>query len=426
MDAYVFDRPFRLKILALCLSDSWMSRYGNFIIQPGYFDQEDEEAVAGAILNYRERFGRSPVDPVDLLELIDVKQDCRKLVTAIYKGRDAWDLDLASQLSLTFAKQQAAKLAILESVDDINKGDLAAPIERMRAALDVGEDILSPGMDPVRDISDWLYDIWTDKISTGWYHVDQQLQGGLDRGDEMGIILGPMNRGKTMALINIGYGAATIGSGKNVVHFSHEMSARKICKRYAARMVFRFPQVGDNLEDYAEEVVSQARKLLVGKIRVVDGRGMTHLNLEHHLQRLDAEDFHADVILDDYIDKIPPIRRWSDRRFELSELYTWFRGLAPRYNAAMWSASQSGRDSFGKEIIGMEDVAEDIGKAAIVDVIIALCQTRQEEKANQCRLYLAKVRDGDSHAMIQAKYYKAQQAIVTCGFANDKSIEQDV
>jgi hypothetical protein len=92
----------------------------------------------------------------------------------------------------------------------------------------------------------------------------------------------------------------------------------------------------------------------------------------------------------------------------------------------MWSASQAGRSSLSKEIITMADIAEDIGKANIADVIIALCQTREEETADQCRLFLAKVRDGDSKAMVRAKYYKKSQAIVTTGIVTQKDSEQDV
>ena len=44
---------------------------------------------------------------------------------------------------------------------------------------------------------------------------------------------------------------------------------------------------------------------------------------------------------------------------------------------------------------------------------------------DRCRLFGAKVRDGDSKFMVEAKYYGAQQAIVTTGYAKNKD-EQDV
>jgi hypothetical protein len=78
-----------------------------------------------------------------------------------------------------------------------------------------------------------------------------------------------------------------------------------------------------------------------------------------------------------------------------------------------------------KEIITIQDIAEDIGKAAIADVIIALCQTRDEEQMNQCRLFMAKVRDGTKKMMYDAKFYGKSQAIITTGLSKNKDEEKD-
>jgi len=87
-EAYSYDRPFRLKVIALCLDDSWMSRYGNFIIKPEYFEQADEEAITSAILTYREKYGCSPTDTDDVLVLTNGQH--KKTISIIYKGREEW------------------------------------------------------------------------------------------------------------------------------------------------------------------------------------------------------------------------------------------------------------------------------------------------------------------------------------------------
>jgi archaellum biogenesis ATPase FlaH len=250
-----YDREFRLKILALCLDNSWMAKYGTSIISQSYFDRDDEHAFISSVLKYREKYKKSPSDPYDVIALCGGKFST--FILDMYELYDEGDFSLASDLVIQFAREQAAKIAILDSVDDVNAGRIQPAIDRMKEALKIGQNLLDSGLDPIRNIRDWLYDYWEEKTRTGFMHIDNVLQGGVLPG-ELSIILAPPNRGKSMALINVGYSVASIGSGKNVLHFTHEMSKQQTAKRYAARMVFRFPKHVDNLETYAEDVVETA------------------------------------------------------------------------------------------------------------------------------------------------------------------------
>jgi replicative DNA helicase len=422
MSRYSYERKFRLKILSLLLDNYWTAKFGDTVIKPEYFEADDEEELGKAILTYRQTYGSSPVDPDDLIALVG--PEYTELVYYIYDLRESEDTRLAADVVIQFAKEQAAKVAILESVEDIRKGDLTTPILRMKAALKVGEDTLSPGIDPIKDIDFWLYDYWSDKVRTGMYHLDLVMDGGLGV-PELGLIMAPPNRGKSMALINIGFGAAMIGSGKNVIHFSHEMSDKQVAKRYAARMTFKFPHREDDLDEYAEELVLAARKLLTGNIRIIAGKKST-LEIEQRIDALIEDGFEPGLIIDDYPDLIPPPRKYEERRFELSAVCEWARGVSEKYQLPFWGATQSGRASLSKEIISMQDIAEDIGKANIADAIIALCQTYDEEQADQCRLAIAKLRDGSKKQhLIACKFYGKSQAIITTGFVERKEDSTD-
>lgn len=414
LDKYEFNREFRLKILALCLDNIWMSKYGDEIIKPEYFERDEEEAFIGAICKFRDRYRRSPHDPMDVIELCDGEHST--FILDIYELEQDWDLSLAADYAIEFAQEQAAKLAILDGVDDIAKGDIQAAIDKMKKALEVGRNIESPGIDPIADVNDWLFDYWTDKVPTGLPHVDEVLEGG-PAPTELAIWMGPQNRGKSMALVNTGYAAAGLAGGRNVVHISHEMNAAQVAKRYAARMIFRFPKRKDDLYEYAEELVDAARKLLKGKIRIISGKKST-TDVENHLERLRAEGFDFGLIIDDYPDLIQAPRSYTERRFELSAVYTWLREMAELYNCPVWGASQGNRATHSKEIITIQDIAEDIGKASIADIIISICQTYDEEQINQARLFMAKVRDGHKHALIQCKWYGEQQAIISTGYVS--------
>jgi hypothetical protein len=402
----------------------WLSRYGVTLIKPNYFEQDDEEMVATAILEYVAKYDTIPDDPDDLLVYVN-DSTAADLVYEIYNTETT---QFVSDVVIKWAREQEAKIAILDSIEDVKKGNLSSIVERIQKANQVGNDTHSPGIDVINDIDKWLPDLYRHKVRTGLTHIDRYvLDGGLSAGNkekgdssELGIILAPPNAGKSMMLINLGYGAASIGSGLNVVHFTHEMGQSQVAKRYAARMTFRFPTQDDNLDEYEDELLIAARKLMPGHVRVIPASGFTVEDIDQKLVQLKREGFKFDVIIDDYPDLIRASRRYTERRYELSGIYTDLRELGSEHGVPVWGASQSTRGSFNKEIITMADIAEDIGKAAIADVIVAVCQTKEESDNNLCRLFMAKVRDNENHQMITAKFFKKQQAVVTTGFAEAK------
>ena len=415
---YAFDRYFRLKILCLLLDAKWYASYGLSIIKSDYFDEDGEREIASALLDYIETYKHPPKEPDDVIVMLNGNH--QELVYEIYDLQyEDIDFTFTADVVIQFAREQAAKIAVLDGVDDIKTGDLSMLMKRLEEATSVGSSLLSPGIN-LKNTGDWLYALWADKVRTGWTHIDNVLEGGLAPG-ELGIILAAPNRGKSMSLVSIGYGAASIGSKKNVIHFTHEMSKEVLAKRYAARMVFRFPKRNEDLYQYDEDFTEAARKLMPGQVRIIGGaETMSVSEMKSHVSRLVTEGFNPGLIIDDYPDLLVPDIRYKERRFELSSIYLELRAIGAEFNVPIWGASQANRASLSKEVITIKDIAEDIGKAAIADVIVALCQTDEEYNMEQARLFMAKVRDGKRNFMFNAKYYDAQQAIITTGFATKK------
>lgn len=421
MDVYQHQREFRLKLLSLKLDPLFNACVGNVVL-PQYFDADDEQDVAKAIDQYKIAYRKIPREADDLVELCH-SDEAKDLVYDVYEALEHSDLTMAKDVAVQWAKEQAAKIAVLDSVDDIKRGDLAQVIVRMEEALRVGEDLHSPGIDVVRDTEHWLYEQWIDKVPTGLPHVDIHLDGGLGIG-ELGFVLAPTNRGKSTALMNLAYGAAGLMSKRNVVVFTHEMNPKVYAKRFGARLVFRFPSRGEDLSQYEEDLIETARLLMPGKVRIIGGRKMTMQEIEYDLNMLVDEGFKPGLMIDDYVDLIIPTRR-QERRHELTEISEWLRDLGneDRFAFPVWTASQVGRDAYTKEIITEAHIAEDIGKANTADVIFALCQTDEELKKERCRLYFAKIRDGKRGAMFDAKLYTDAQALITIGITKRREME---
>lgn len=406
-------RNFRLKVLSLMLQDSWMMKIGNYVIKQDYFEAQDELDICSAILDYREKYGHSPSDPDDLIVMTDTSY--QEVIYDLYEFEE--ETEFAKDAVIQWAKEQEIKQAILDSIPKIESGELSYVVDRITKAVAIGDIPLTSSALDLTNIDQWLTtELFTEKIPTGLYHVDLHLEGGLSRG-EQAWILAPSNRGKSTTLVNIAYGAASAGVGKNVVIFSHEMSPTLYAKRFAARLMFRFPKRRENLDDYKHHMKYRMEMLLRGRIKILGGRRMKQSEIEHDLDILRNEGFVPDVIIDDYPDLILPDTKSSQLRFELAEIARWFRdlGSSSMYNAVVWGAVQSTRAAFNKRVITEQDVAEDIEKIRIADVVLTLCQTKTEFEQNLCRLYAAKVRDGRRGFMIDCLYNTDSQALITIG-----------
>lgn len=420
-DVYEDDPKFRVKLLACMLQNSWFTRYGIHIIKPEYFPLDSERDVAKALVTYFQDHKKTCPDATDLLHLVGPEYS--KLVHAVFASQD---LALAEKHAVVWAKMQAAKIAVLDSVADVKAGNLEAVLERVQKASQIGENLESVGLDFKGDVDIWLSEEELyDKIQTGWLHVDKLLDGGIGRG-ELFVVMAPSNRGKSMALANIAYGAAGLGSGKNVAIFSHEMSSEKYAKRLSARMVHRFP-TRFGLDDYKQEFMDKAKRLMPGNIRIIGGGKQTLAQIETQIRNMCAEGFIPDLVIDDYPDLIISDRRNMERRNQLTDVYERLRqfgipGELTKEGFAVACATQSTRGSYNKEIITLEDVAEDIGKVHTADIVVALCQTSEEAQDEVCRLFGAKVRDAEAGFMVNAKYLRKSQAIITTSITKKKPV----
>lgn len=66
-------------------------------------------------------------------------------------------------------------------------------------------------------------------ITTGWPKVDSIMKKGLGSG-ELGVVIAPTGAGKSMALAHLG--AHAVKAGKNVVHYTLELSEAVTGQRY--------------------------------------------------------------------------------------------------------------------------------------------------------------------------------------------------
>lgn len=293
---------------------------------------------------------------------------------------------------------QSLRTAMDESITLMPKGEWTRIRALLGKALDSGLRDVDVGLHYFRDAAirlmgakeEGLRRVWP----TGIPDLDDALfRGGLGAG-EMGVVLAPTNRGKSICLLSFAR-RALVGGGK-VVFYSLEMPDKAVALRAdAAWTGFTMAE----LEEHAEDVVEKLAKLydLFGDAFIIKQwppHAATAQMVRAHLDQLATTGFRPDLIVIDYGDLMRPQGRYSERRHELAVLFEEIRGLTVEYDCPVWTATQSNRSALKKEVVGLEDLSESFDKAMVADVVLALCQTQEEEAMNppRMRLFLAKNR----------------------------------
>ncbi len=426
---YEFSETFQLKILAIMAREPATFVSYQEVFKPQYFKKDVHIETARMIIDHYEReMQRAKLKgtPIEAPTLEVFFEEIRKLTKKNkkkYELRDQYhdaivdmleedltDREYVKENIVQFGREQAMKLAILESADDLEKGteDYSKIEERVSEAIRVGEDMSDLGTDYFDDEEidkrAENYEAGVDgvrRIPTGMTGMDQIMKGGLGDG-ELGVVIAPPNRGKSFMLTNIGAGAVL--EGFNVAHYTLEMPEKQVAKRYDNRMTKKdFAFLKENSSKFAQSIKA-IKKHMNGKLIIKKyASNMCNINtIRSHLTRLKMEKgFVPDLIVIDYGDLVQPRRNYSDKRFELESVYLDLRDLGDEYQCPVWTASQANRGALDKKVITIGDLAEAFNKANIADFMVALCQTVEEKEDGEMRFHVAKQRDGEANITLE-------------------------
>lgn len=305
-----------------------------------------------------------------------------------------------------FSKRQLVKTAILKGLEELEK-----PNVDFTEVRDTIEKAMLVNTEGAKNYYSYFEDSLerikpeneTHKIKTICPKLDEALDGGASEG-ELIVVLAPPERGKTLVLVN--FAAAALYQGLTVGYFTLELAERKIARRFDLRISGRpinllrqdpvriknplaaLRKNGCNLviKDYSAE----APKIHDIKSFIINYQNRMRKNF--------------DMLVIDYADLITASHVHKQERFGIKEVYTDLRRLANEFKIPVITASQANRKSVGKSVLTMEDFAEDFQKAAIADVVLAICQTPEELEEDLARIYIAKNRSTGKHALFRVQF----------------------
>lgn len=403
---YEWPKSFRKQVIALTLQKGWLARFPGVVLRE-YFEVLDERELIGAILEHHQKYQIAPLVGDLHKEFPDMQDDINdffKLATR--------DLSKTSHEVIEWAKDQKMMLALVEGVKLLGQGKIKEIRPLIVEAQQVGNDVVKIGYDLTEDTEQWRSSTSIlDVVGTPWSALNSKCGGGLGPG-EIGTLVGVTGGKKTTALVNIGYWAAGLIYGMNVLHFTLEMSERKILDRYAARVML------DTFKEYRGDAMSKefkaalrkaANEKLRGRVRVKQFPANQHTveDLRDYTSMIsELKGFVPDMVIVDYPALLNSRRNYKEKRFEYQEIFSDLRAWAIALDVPMWVVAQAKTSSYGNYILFKKDVAEDIGIAHISDLMISLNQTKDEEEADKVRFYVAKTREDKAggHTRALLKY----------------------
>jgi len=421
-DKYNFDMKFQQLILALFLRESNFLLGQRSVIHSHFFENPIHQEICNHLLKYFDKYKILPTSPaLKEMMLESVKGESvihghlQELMN-LYKV-NLEDKDFVKDKCVEFAKHQALKVAILDSVDHLEKGNYGRIKKAVEDALKVGEDMLNLGRlyieehGCIQEGEDVEVGVMRNYVPTMWKQLDATLRGGLYK-KQLGVIMAPAKVGKSATLVNLG--ATAIQMGRKVFHYTLELGTEFLCERYDSRIS------GIQTEDLrgsAKEIRSKIDVIKARKgeavIKEYPTRHASVSTIRAHIENVRAsKQLSPDLIIVDYGDLLKSTIGYGDNRYrELGSVFEELRALAFEYDIPVWTATQSNRAAAEKPIIRLQDIAESYEKVMVADIIIALCQTAEEKQKEELRMFVAGNRTGHTGAVIRCKFHPKQMIL---------------
>ena len=291
--------------------------------------------------------------------------------------------------ALDFCKKQKLKEALMKSVSLINDSSFDEVAAVINGALSLGCD-MDFGHDYIKDFEERFKLRVRNPVSTGWDVVDHLTKGGLGTG-ELGMVIAPTGAGKSMVLVHLG--AAALKAGKNVVHYTLELSDKVVAGRYDS-CITKIPlnDLFSRKEDIMDLVMDIPGSLTVKEYPT---KSASIVTVRNHLEKLKSRGINPDMIIVDYADLMKPAGDpRAEKRHQLESLYEDLRALSQEYKCPVWTASQTNRTALNAEVITIESISEALNKCFVADFIVSVSRTMQDREANTGRLIVNKNRNG--------------------------------
>ncbi|MCK9430165.1 MAG: hypothetical protein M0R17_09195 [Candidatus Omnitrophica bacterium] len=399
-----YSYSFKLKLLAILLTDKQFLGEVYDILDPTIFESESDIFLITAIKEYFHKFNELPTIDVIKIKLskventserVNIVKRFKDVLNIINSDSEKSDFEFIQSEFITFCKNLHLKNAIIECADLLKENNYEEIKRVIDRAINYGtnRDI---GLDYNNDSVEDRYKIFSrNPIPTPWPIINDLMQGGSAYGEngELYVIMAASGAGKTWCLSNIGLSALKLGF--NVLHYTLEISKLDVSKRYDSILTgIDVKDLSDNLEDIEDEIKKLKGKLF---IKGYPTKTASLLTIRAHYQKLILSGFKPDIVILDYADLIKNNRSYNKnaRTDEMLEnIYEELRGMSGELKIPIWTASQVNREGSKSDIILSSDISGAYSKTMVADFIISLSRKLEDKLNGTGRVHIVKNRLG--------------------------------
>jgi len=427
-----YGKDFQEKIFQALLDDhSWASQMME-VMKYDYFELKYLQFLCDRFFSFHEKYRNFPTLPLlvsiikdDLSTGDDVilREQVIEYLSRMKANPNLTDLKYVKDKALDFCKKQALQQALEDSVRAIKSENYESVLSIMKDAVFKGNSSTT-GHDFFEDHEARFQLIDRATCPTGISHLDKKdvLNGGLGRG-EIGVVVANTGVGKSHYLVAMG--AEALRRGKNVVHYTFELTETAVGIRYDSNLC-SIPS--SNVIQNKEKILETYSESDFGRliIKQYPTGAASIVTIRNHLEKLAMKDFKPSLLVIDYADIMRSTRTYDSLRHELKLVYEELRNLAMEMNIPIWTASQANRDSAKSDVVGLENMSEAYGKAMVADVVVSLSRKPMEKSTGAGRLFVAKNRAGRDGLMFPIRIDTSMSKIEVLEDVGEMSIADAV
>ncbi len=410
--AFKFDATYQRSIVALMVQDYTFLSMVSEYLKPAFFDSVVLSWFFTTIRDYYLDYTARPTKRVirrsvkKALKRGSLKSakhlaEISKILSVLWVRVP--DKDYLTDEVQSFIKHQAIKNTMFAAIPLLQKEQFDEIAKLWQQALSVGSINMDLGTRYFHDYRERIINRRQERvvIPTGIIELDSLLAGGGLGEKELGLILAPPSRGKSMCMVQLGK-AGLVRKFKGVL-YTFEMSEQVYAER------FDVSWSGVDMRATNPDIKKVLRRVKsLGKmygdsfiIKEFPAATASVNTIRAHLEQLATKlGFFPDFMLVDYVELMKAVDKQSEKRFEIGQAVTELRGLATELVIPIWSAIQANRKALSKRTITIQDLSESFEPAKHADVIVALCQTEEEFDDSEMRLFLAKNRNFIAHVSV--------------------------
>lgn len=398
-----YGQSYQTKVVANLVIDRPFLEQVSDILETKYFEADTNKWIVDLVKRYFYKYKNTPTTDyfkTEVQKITDkaLQQNVLSQLKAVYAQQSGGDSEWVKNEFVTFCKNQNFKTVILTSVELLQTGQFEKIEKLVKDAVKVGQ-TADLGLDYKEDIEVRFEEVNRRTVATNWDVIDELMDGGLGPG-ELGVIVAPSGIGKTWVLSALG--AAAIKAGKNVLHYTLELTQNYVGQRYDT-IFTSIPS--SNLRENKEQIKEKVSKLKGGlMIKYYPPKGITANTIAAHVDMVRQTKFQPDLIIIDYADLLVSTNSKNNSDYaEQGGIYIDLRGLSGEYQIPIWTASQTNRSAIDSEVIQADKIADSYAKVMNADFIISVSRKDADKLNNTARFHVMKNRFGQDGLTFPSK-----------------------